>query len=1050
MKDRILRLLDIEPEESGRVGLLLFGSFFMGTFLATISVASQTEFLNHFNELRDLPRALLVSGIFSFILTILYNFFQNRIPFRYQAIFGLLLVAGLTAFLEFGGNLFKDPNSIYFYGFTAIIPFTFVINLIFWGAFGRMFNLRQAKRLVGTVDLGAMMASFIAYFLIPQALALGLTPRTLYTVSLVSIATFLFIFVILAFRYLKYGQTFQEERKIYRKIGIRQLFTNRYFLFLSVFVVFSMIAVNFVDYSFLNLTTQFSASRNVSLASFIAYFEGAIVVFGFLFQVLATDRITKEYGMKVALMINPILVGFFLVVAVLTGFFFGFKPEDNLFILFFMAIALTKLLIRSLKDSLDNPTFKLYMLPIEKNIRIDVQTKIEGMVTAFASLIAGGAIILISQLKFFDLLYISLFTLPIIGIWFLSVARVHNNYKDTLQGTLVKGQTRSREATFSIPTILQRETESLENKNVLYGLTIMEKIEPALFENTIVQLVESPVKEIRNYAVERSTALGLNGNDKNEIQVLAASAQSQLGESDILSIAPENLAKLSKSGRQADRVLAAKLIRSNYAPKTIFLLLELLRDVDPKVRLEAIQTARRIKRPETWPVLIEMLASPHFSYYAAASLTEVGEPILHQLEAAFHRSGQGDIVMLRIVQIMGRIGSRQAIQYLWNKAEYPDKRIVKQILYSLRYIKYKAEEREFREITNLLEIEISKTIWNLAAISELPANEPYLLLREALTEESKENFEQVYLLLGLIYDPHSIQLVKDNIESDDPDNIAFAMELLDVFIDPELKPKLIPLLDQTPVLEKLKLLQVHFPRESYTPVQVINFILNRDYNNNNRWTKVCAVHLTAYMNDFRVSRGLAAQMFNTDRLLQETASWVIYNKDKTVYSNISERLPQRDKKFLDHSIEKNQLLDGLDDGFFLYIEMVLFIKRTTLFRNIHGVILADLSDKIIPIDLNPGDKIRITHDNGLMPMLICATGKVTLTSDQGIPLLTLKPGDIASELTGKIPEKAMWMEASERTVLFTIPLMDFYFVMANHHELVQGLISNLTETHPVT
>jgi AAA family ATP:ADP antiporter len=29
-------------------------------------------------------------------------------------------------------------------------------------------------------------------------------------------------------------------------------------------------------------------------------------------------------------------------------------------------------------------------------------------------------------------------------------------------------------------------------------------------------------------------------------------------------------------------------------------------------------------------------------------------------------------------------------------------------------------------------------------------------------------------------------------------------------------------------------------------------------------------------------------------------------------------------------------------------------------------------------------------------------------------------------------------------VIFRINLMDFYFIMANHHELVQGLIKNIT------
>src|SRR5205085_3431497 len=102
MKSYILRILDIEHQEVGRVGLLLIMSFFMGSFLACLSVASQTLFLQHFNEKTQLPIALLVSGSFGLVATILYNFLQNRIPFTILAILSLLVVAGLTAFLEFG------------------------------------------------------------------------------------------------------------------------------------------------------------------------------------------------------------------------------------------------------------------------------------------------------------------------------------------------------------------------------------------------------------------------------------------------------------------------------------------------------------------------------------------------------------------------------------------------------------------------------------------------------------------------------------------------------------------------------------------------------------------------------------------------------------------------------------------------------------------------------------------------------------------------------------------------------------------------------------
>jgi ATP:ADP antiporter, AAA family len=1049
MKERILQFLDVEKQESGRVGLLLIMSFFMGVFIATYSVASQSLFLEHYKT-DELPIALLFSGASGLLATLLYNFLQNRIPFTALGAFSVTVILAVTAFIEFGGGFFEDPNRIYYIGFTSFIPFSFIILLVFWGAFGRLFNLRQAKRLVGTVDLGAMLASFIAFFIIPQVLGLpGFKQEMLYTVSLVSVVGFMAFLIYLAARKLSTTRSFAQEKIMYSKVNFFDFFQNKYIRYMSLFVIVSMIAMNFVDYSFLNVTQQYNeGGEKESIAKFIAYFEMTIVIFAFLFDQLAQDRIIKEYGMRVSLLINPLLIGLFTICAFFIGATFGYTKESGLFTLFFIIIAVSKLFVRSLKETLDETCFKLYLLPIESKIRIDVQTKITGTVTAFASLIAGGLIYAITNLETFGLLAVTLFTLPFLGAWIFVTNKMHHSYKDTLQSALTKGKDKTksarREKEYSISNLLEKEASSTAEEKAIYALMLMEKLEPALFENSVMRLTSSDSKKLRLFAENKIKTLGLQTDPtRTEIRALAESAANVTEDSDLLSISPDKLIRLSKSGKQGDRILAAKLLRKLISPKTIFILLELLRDVDPKVRMEALSTARKVNRPETWPVLIELLASPTYSHLAASALKEVGEKVLTPLETAFHKSGQSDTVMLRIVQIMGRIGSKLALQLLWKKADYPDKRIVKQILYSLRYINYQATGKEIRDVYNLMETEMSKTIWNLAALDELPDEPKFAFLREALQEEVSDNYDQIFMLLSILHDPQSVQLVRENLDSADPDNIAFAMELLDLFIDVEMKPKLLPLLDESPTHEKLKNLQIHFPRESYTPIQVINYILNRDYNFNNRWTKVCAIHASAYIDDFRVSRGLAAQMFNSDKLLQETAAWVIYNKDKVLYERIADRLPARDKKFLDSSIENNSLLDGLNDGFFLFMEMVLFIKQSPAFRNINGLMVCDLADKIHPLDLSFGEKTKMAAEDHNTPILIVAHGEVKLWSETGI-ISTLRAGEVYGELFNNGPVTRIHaIEANERSVVFKINLMDFYFVMANHHELVQGLIKNI-------
>jgi len=173
MLSRLWKLLDVEPEETGPVSLLLILSFLMGLFLATVAVASQTLFLTTFDEKFDLPKAIAISGVMGMAVTMLYNFLQGRIPFTALAILCLVLITSLTAFLEFGDSYIQDTGNLYRFGFMLILPFTFLIQLVFWGSFNRMFNVRVAKRLVGSVDVGTDFAAILSFFTIPLLLGFG-------------------------------------------------------------------------------------------------------------------------------------------------------------------------------------------------------------------------------------------------------------------------------------------------------------------------------------------------------------------------------------------------------------------------------------------------------------------------------------------------------------------------------------------------------------------------------------------------------------------------------------------------------------------------------------------------------------------------------------------------------------------------------------------------------------------------------------------------------------------------------------------------------------
>lgn len=1024
--------------------MLLILGFFMGIFLATFSVAASSLFIDSSPD--ELPVAILSSGVLGIVATSIYNYFQSKIRFSWLASISLILITVLAAGLEMGLERASDPKPFYFAAFICILPFSYIMLLIFWGIFGRLFNLRQSKRIIGSIDTGQLVASIIALFSIPLILRNEAFKTTdLFTISLSCVIGYLVVLLFISNRFRFKESNVEEGKRAKNRLSYVNLIKNKYMGLMALFIVISMVTVTFIDYSFLTATSeQFEAKE---LANFLSLFEAAVVVFSFLFQTFVTDRIIALYGLRVALIINPILIVILTGITLIIGLTFGYTKEDNDFFLFFLLfIAMSKLFVDSLKDALDGPSFKLYFLPVSSDIRFDVQTKIEGVITAFAGLIAGGLILLISNIGIFGLIYITVFTLPLLGLWYWTTNRMHHSYKDTLRETLESNKDEKKsERQYAIDRVLENEINSGTEEKILYGLKLMEKLEPAMFETSIVKFLDSRSLKIRDYAKSKVKTLDVDFDRNNEeVQRLAFDAKDYVEDSEIISVSSDKLWKLSKSIKREDRILAAKLLRRLTEQKNIFVLLELLRDADPKVRKTAIVTARKVKKPETWGILIELLNSPTFNHAASEALRQSGEEILPYLETAFHKSGQTYQVMLRIVQIIGRIGGPQAMQLLWKKIDYPDRKIVRQILLSFRYFNYQAKDTEIQKLTDLLEEEIAKSLWNLTSLTEIPKEDHFHYLREAIHQEVLDNFDQIFILLSIIYDPQSVQLVRENVESETEDGTAFALELLDIFLAPELKPKLFPLFDDISVAEKLRQLQVHFPRQQYELHETLNFLLNRNFNQTNRWTKACVLHAIAFMNDFGVTRPLIAQMFNPDRFLQETASWVIYHKDPPTFTKVSKRLSEEDRRFLVDSISKNSLEDGLDDGFYLNIEMAMLFKKIPVFANIKGTLICNLVDKMNTINLEKYDQITLDINEDNKPIFIIAEGLVSLR-DGEVEKGKLKERELFGELfiMGSGLEVST-IKALERTVIFEINTNDFYTVMADDHELAHEFINNVS------
>ena len=164
MVKALLGILNVVEGEEKPVLFLLGYGFFMGVFLAAYKIVATTLFLNQMHEY--LREAFFVSGLLGVLSTWFYSIFQNRVRYTKLIIFNIISIFLFIATVRIL-FIYTESEWLVFVLFVMLGPITSLLLLGFWGIFGRMFDLRQVKRIVGGIDSGQLTAIIITTFSIP-------------------------------------------------------------------------------------------------------------------------------------------------------------------------------------------------------------------------------------------------------------------------------------------------------------------------------------------------------------------------------------------------------------------------------------------------------------------------------------------------------------------------------------------------------------------------------------------------------------------------------------------------------------------------------------------------------------------------------------------------------------------------------------------------------------------------------------------------------------------------------------------------------------------
>lgn len=987
----ISKTLNIREEERGAVFLLLGQTVFLGVFLALFDISTTSLFINTFGE-SMISKAFLVSGLLGFILSAIYYRLQNIWKFSKLIVVNLLTVSLIT-FLVRGSFFISDSNALVFMAFVLMGPLNLLGIVGFWGMAGRLFTLRQGKRLFGLIDAGQIFGMILISFLVPVLLSILPSNKDLLFISAVSVFIALIIQMLIVKKFNLNQQ--DDEKQQTKKIKIPDLYRNRYIRSMTFYVAFSMLAAFFMFYIFLP-TTKMQYPGDNEYTVFLGMFTGTLMIFTILIKTFAYEKITKNYGLRVNLILPPALLGLFVILAVAAGLFFGTTPETTSFVLFFLFVALGRLFSVSLKNAIETPSQKILYQSLDRSIRHQVQVAIDGMVNESAAVLAGLLLFIMGTLQVFNVIHYAYLLIGIVAAWIFVAYMVYRQYRASLGATLQTDASNIDEKTLTkkkkLP--LEYQTDSDLSLN-LKKLKIISKIDPiqlknytgsylnakpdeaqdALLEEIEDHLLFDNLPDLKNFAKNTS-----NQNQVDKAQKIIDKFENILAEKGN----EQTVKNLVSSAHPEDRYLAAKIITHLKNTALSNYIIILLRDFEPQVRIAAIEAAAHLKEPNSKAVIIDLLMVDEYNLYCFEALKQYGVEAMDQIEQFFYKAGLDQQIQVQIIQLFESIGLK-AIPFLLNKLDYTNQLIVNHTLKALDKIGYQPRnESEKQKFLELLKTQISVMTWNMSISINLDSEMHGKELSNAMEAEKETVMEKIYLILELIYNKQSITHVRQNIDQATSESISYAVELLDLFADEEVKPLLFTLFEDVSESEKVKRLQDHFPLTQITKDTLLLDIMNRDINYIARYTKACAIDALKNF-AYATSSTTIAHVFNPDILLKQLAALAIAQNDPDKYHEISKRLGKQENVEMETFVNK-QNTNTL-------FSLVTKAKNLAIFQ---GLPIAEITEIIENSTIKicyPEETIHFKKIG--LDILILLEGKVSLKQEK--QNRTYNPGDVITQ-----------------------------------------------------
>jgi HEAT repeat protein len=869
----------IRPDETSRVGWLVAHSLCIGLFSAFFLTAANALFLARF-EIAYLPVAYIAAALVGYAALMLFSRLLETAPLPRvlvtNIVFLLAVAAGLWLLALGTGSRF-----VVFLMFVWVGPAFSLLALGYWALAGRLFDLRQGKRLFALVGAGEEVVTVAGLFSVPVLVRVLGGPVHLLPIALAGLVGCLAVVLAMNARFGGALAAGGEQRAAAgggaRGAGLGELLRMRYFLLLAALVVLLNVANYVVDFGFLSqVRGRFQGPT--AIAQFIALFFGVTKTLELLAKVFLSGRLLTQFGLKFGLLAMPVLLGGCAAFAIAIGTL-GLPAAH-----FFVLVALAKLVWIVSRTTTFEPAFRVFYQPVPGVDRLAFQTHVEGTARQLAVGVVGVGLLLFSRSPAWNALTLFYALVPLLAGWAVVGVFAHRDYRERLLASLTGRAGGGAEA--SPVDVLRSRLESEDALEREQAFDLLEKVEGAAFVPTLAEMLADPSPALRRSALEHVARArlvdleewvsGCRSDGDPGVRAAAADALGLLGAAQAAVAGADRILALAQSSEAADRVLAAEAIgRSGEHAERLWVLLF---DAEWTVRRAALHAAGRLGRPEFWPQMLGELDSPVLSSTAAAALVGLGERVLPEAERAFNKPDQSPRVRQRILEVYEAVGGASAAALLAAKLDFPHQAVRAQALQALSRSRYHADALTAPTVARAVEGLVGQVAWDMSAVLDLGDEPRTAPVVRALEEEIDRARARLLELLSLLHDPWAIGLVREGMEGGSSEKTVYALEILDLLLSEELKPLVFPVVEGLPYAQALRRLEAAFPRHRMEAAERLSLIVNRPYDRIGSWTRACALVAEAELSP-AVPADLPASLHHPDPLMSELAALTLRRKD---------------------------------------------------------------------------------------------------------------------------------------------------------------------------